>query len=83
MIFNHYAATLSALDKLIVNSVPPGGNWKNIPETVPSHRLVQIRESFKAGKGSVVGSFTTAARSFCGEKCFHGKATQAFRYFPP
>ena len=52
MIYNHYAAKLSDLDMLIVDHVPPGGNWKNIPESVPSQRLAQIRESFKAGKGS-------------------------------
>lgn len=52
MIFNHYAAKLSDLDMQIVNCVPPGGNWKDIPETIPSQRLAQIRESYKAGKGS-------------------------------
>lgn len=52
MIFNHYAAKLSDLDMQVVNCVPPGGNWKDIPETIPSQRLVQIRESYKAGKGS-------------------------------
>lgn len=36
----------------VVNCVPPGGNWKDIPESVPSKRLEQIRESYKAGKGS-------------------------------
>lgn len=49
---NHTAAKLSDLDMLVVRSVPPGGNWKNIPESIPSKRLEQIRESFKAGKGS-------------------------------
>ena len=49
---NHYAAKLSDLDKLVISYVPQGGNWKNIPESVPSQRLVQIRESFRAGKGS-------------------------------
>jgi len=49
---NHYALKLSDLDKQIVSHVPQGGNWKNIPESVPSRRLAQIRESFKAGKGS-------------------------------
>ncbi len=49
---NHYAPKLSDLDKQIISYVPQGGNWKNIPESVPSQRLVQIRESFKAGKGS-------------------------------
>ena len=52
MIFNHYASKLSDLDMQIVDHVPPGGNWKNIPESVPSKRLEQIRESYKAGKGS-------------------------------
>lgn len=37
---------------IIIKYVPPGGNWKNIPESVPSQRLAQIRESYKAGKGS-------------------------------
>ena len=52
MIYNHYASTLSKLDMQVIKCVPPGGNWKNIPETVPSQRLAQIRESYKAGKGS-------------------------------
>lgn len=52
MIANHYAAKLSDLDMQIVSHVPQGGNWKNIPESVPSQRLAQIRESYKAGKGS-------------------------------
>jgi DNA (cytosine-5)-methyltransferase 1 len=52
MIANHYSPGLSALDQLIVRSVPPGGNWKNIPEDVPSQRLRQIRESYQKGGGS-------------------------------
>lgn len=52
MIHNHYAAKLSDLDMQIVRCVPPGGNWKDIPESIPSQRLVQIRESYRAGKGS-------------------------------
>lgn len=49
---NHYSASLSELDRMIVHAVPPGGNWKNIPESVPSERLKQIRVSFAAGEGS-------------------------------
>jgi len=49
---NHHAPKLSDLDKLVISHIPQGGNWKNIPESVPSQRLVQIRESYKAGKGS-------------------------------
>ncbi|WP_233221016.1 DNA (cytosine-5-)-methyltransferase [Chlorogloea sp. CCALA 695] len=36
----------------MVRAVPPGGNWKNIPVSIPSKRLEQIRSSFAAGKGS-------------------------------
>lgn len=49
---NHIAPKLSVLDLLIAQSVPPGGNWKNIPESVPSQRLKQIRESYARGEGS-------------------------------
>lgn len=52
MIPQHIAPKLSALDLQIIRSVPPGGNWKNIPVSVPSARLEQIRRSFAAGKGS-------------------------------
>lgn len=36
----------------MVTSIPEGGNWKNIPLSIPSKRLDQIRESFKRGEGS-------------------------------
>jgi DNA (cytosine-5)-methyltransferase 1 len=49
---NHYSATLSALDMAIVRSVPPGGNWKNVPHSVDSKRLETIRASFARGEGS-------------------------------
>jgi DNA (cytosine-5)-methyltransferase 1 len=52
MIPNHYSAKLSELDLDMVRNIPPGGNWKNIPESIPSKRLEQIREGFKQGKGS-------------------------------
>jgi DNA (cytosine-5)-methyltransferase 1 len=49
---NHFSPALSALDLAMVRAVPPGGNWKNIPKSIPSERLQQIRESFAAGEGS-------------------------------
>jgi len=49
---NHFTPKLSDLDLKMVKSIPPGGNWKNIPISVPSKRLEQIRESYRAGKGS-------------------------------
>lgn len=52
MIKNHYAAKLSELDMKVVQSIPPGGNWKNIPLEIPSRRLEQIRKSYLEGKGS-------------------------------
>lgn len=52
MIWNHYSATLSDLDMEMIRCVPPGGNWKNIPPSIPSSRLDQIRASFARGEGS-------------------------------
>lgn len=52
MIFNHIAPALSDLDAEMVSHVKPGGNWKDIPESVPSNRLAGIRKSFAEGKGS-------------------------------
>jgi DNA (cytosine-5)-methyltransferase 1 len=49
---NHYAHNLSTLDLAMIKSVPPGGNWKDIPTSIPSRRLDQIRVSWAAGKGS-------------------------------
>ena len=51
-IANHVAPRLSELDMRMVVSVPEGGSWKNIPESIPSKRLEQIRESFRRGEGS-------------------------------
>src|SRR5713226_5893880 len=36
----------------MVRSVPPGGNWKDIPGAIPSQRLAQIRVSYRNGEGS-------------------------------
>lgn len=49
---NHFSARLSGIDMRMVQSVPVGGNWKDIPESIPSKRLEQIRESYKRGEGS-------------------------------
>jgi DNA (cytosine-5)-methyltransferase 1 len=52
MIPNHASSKLSELDVLIARSVPPGGNWRDIPEALPSKRIAQIRVSAAAGEGS-------------------------------
>jgi DNA (cytosine-5)-methyltransferase 1 len=49
---NHYSAALSEMDLEIARAVPPGGNWKNLPDSIDSDRIRKIRVDFKAGKGS-------------------------------
>ncbi|MBL7132140.1 MAG: DNA cytosine methyltransferase [Candidatus Omnitrophica bacterium] len=44
-IFNHIAPKFSELEWEMVSNIPPGGNWKDIPEHVPSKRLEQIRRN--------------------------------------
>lgn len=42
-VLQHAVPTLSALDIEMLEYVPQGGNWQQIPVTVPSARLAQIR----------------------------------------
>jgi DNA (cytosine-5)-methyltransferase 1 len=51
-LYDHFIPRLSELDKQMVAAVPMGGNWKDIPVSVPSARLEQIRVSYAAGEGS-------------------------------
>ena len=44
-LYNHQTASLSEIDLKIIKSVPSGGNWKNIPKSIPSERLNKIRKS--------------------------------------
>ena len=44
-IYNHQTSSLSELDMKMVRAVPSGGNWKNIPNEIPSSRLENIRKS--------------------------------------
>lgn len=44
LFFNHEIPALSELDRQIISHVPEGGNWQDIPVTVPSERLKQIRD---------------------------------------
>lgn len=52
LIPQHIAPKLSELDLMVARAVPPGGNWKDVPESVPSKRLQTIRESYARGEGS-------------------------------
>ena len=44
-LYNHIAPGLSKLEWEMVQHIPEGGNWQNIPDTIPSQRLMQIRRS--------------------------------------
>ena len=63
-LYNHESARLSELDLEMVRAVPPGGNWKNIPdETVAkSKRLQQIRRT--GGRTTYYGRLTLEKPSY-------------------
>lgn len=44
-LYNHIAPGLSRLEWEMAKHIPAGGNWKDIPENIPSQRLAQIRKS--------------------------------------
>lgn len=46
----------------MVKHIPPGGNWKNIPESIPSQRLAQIRKS--GGRTTYYGRLTLDKPSY-------------------
>src|SRR5665648_607474 len=52
MILDHVAGRLSELDREVVDAVPPGGNWRDLPSGFGSKRVDQIRESAARGEGS-------------------------------
>jgi DNA (cytosine-5)-methyltransferase 1 len=51
-VHDHVSGRLSDLDAAVVRHVPPGGNWRDLPEDFPSARVRQIRESAARGEGS-------------------------------
>ena len=50
--FDHASGTLSATDRIVVANVPPGGNWRDLPEDFPSERVKKIRAGALRGEGS-------------------------------
>ena len=52
MIYDHVSGSLSSLDETMVRAVPEGGNWRNLPESINSARVRQIRRSAARGDGS-------------------------------
>ncbi|MBY8998610.1 MAG: hypothetical protein KGD60_12850, partial [Candidatus Thorarchaeota archaeon] len=47
VLYNHVSSSLSELDMEMIQSVPAGGNWQDIPQKVvqKSARLTQIQKS--------------------------------------
>lgn len=39
-LYKHIAPKLSDLEWEMAKHIPAGGNWQNIPEAIPSQRLV-------------------------------------------
>ena len=52
MVTDHFSGRLSKLDVEMIQAVPQGGNWRDIPDSVVSRRLSQIRQSADSGGGS-------------------------------
>ena len=61
-IFNHITFSLSENDLRMVKSVPPGGNWKNIPPSIPSKRLEKIRKT--GGRTTLYGRLRNDGTSY-------------------
>lgn len=51
-VYDHVSGRLSETDRIVVHHVPPGGNWRDLPEDFPSDRVRQIRSSAARGEGS-------------------------------
>lgn len=86
MIPNHFSAKLSDLDLRMVREIPPGGNWKNIPVSVPSKRLEQIRQGFKEGKGSrstYYGRLSPSKPSYTISTYFNRPGNGCFVHYDP
>ncbi len=52
MIYDHVSGSLSKLDSAMVRAVPEGGNWRDLPESIDSARVRQIRKGAARGGGS-------------------------------
>lgn len=44
-LYNHISCVLSEIDREMIRHIPAGGNWKNIPPSIPSKRLELIRQT--------------------------------------
>ena len=61
-LYNHLIPSVSKLEKRMISHISPGGNWKDIPKTIPSQRLKQIRKS--GGRTTYYGRLKWDAPSY-------------------
>lgn len=59
---NHQLPHMSELDKTIISYVPPGGNYLNVPSTVPSRRIQKFKET--GGRTTTYGRLTPNKPSY-------------------
>jgi len=64
MLYNHLCSPLSELDMEMIQSVPAGGNWKDIPQKIiqKSARLTQIHKS--GGRTTYYGRLKNSLPSY-------------------
>ena len=55
-IYNHISPGLSKMEKDMLKHIPPGGNWKNLPDKYNSKRLDRIRST--GGRTTYYGRLT-------------------------
>ena len=75
-IFNHVTFSLSINDLKMVQSIPPGGNWQNIPKNIPSKRLERIRET--GGRTTLYGRLRKNYPSYTISTYFHRPGNGAY-----
>lgn len=68
-IYNHISPKLSEIEKEMIKHIPPGGNWQNIPNTIPSQRLTQIRKN--GGRTTYYGRLRYDKPSYTISTYFH------------
>ncbi|MHA1771013.1 MAG: DNA (cytosine-5-)-methyltransferase [Candidatus Thorarchaeota archaeon] len=81
LLFNHVSSSLSKLDLEIIRSIPPGGNWQNIPlETAKkSARIMQIRAS--GGRTTYYGRLRPDMPSYTVNTYFHRPGNGSFIHY--
>lgn len=61
-LYNHISPSVSDMEKDMLNYIPPGGNWTNLPDKYNSKRLDQIRET--GGRTTYYGRLTLDKPSY-------------------